>query len=98
MDSQLSLSGKVAIVTGSSRGIGAGVAIDLARKGANVRTVYLFLQCSSTFTAFESTGRGQRWHIVDRIRHAHANTTERRSLLYILLPGAKQARKMLHPK
>ncbi|KAJ8116706.1 hypothetical protein OPT61_g1922 [Boeremia exigua] len=34
------LEGKVAIVTGASRGIGAGLAIELARRGANVTLVY----------------------------------------------------------
>ncbi|KAE9370475.1 NAD(P)-binding protein [Stipitochalara longipes BDJ] len=34
------LSGKTAIVTGSSRGIGAGIAIDLAKRGANIVVNY----------------------------------------------------------
>lgn len=33
---QLSLSGKIAIVTGASRGIGAAVALELANRGAKV--------------------------------------------------------------
>lgn len=36
-----SLKGKVAIVTGASRGIGAGIAIELAREGADVVITYV---------------------------------------------------------
>ncbi|XRM45829.1 hypothetical protein ABZX51_008903 [Aspergillus tubingensis] len=36
----VSLAGKAAIVTGSSRGIGAGIAIELAQRGAKVAIVY----------------------------------------------------------
>jgi 3-oxoacyl-[acyl-carrier protein] reductase len=35
------LQGKVAIVTGASRGIGAGIAFELARHGAKVSSIKL---------------------------------------------------------
>ena len=37
---QLPLSGKLALVTGASRGIGRGIAVELAREGANVVVNY----------------------------------------------------------
>ena len=37
---ELSLIGKSAIVTGASRGIGTGIALELAKRGANVALVY----------------------------------------------------------
>ena len=40
LPSNLSLANKVAIVTGASRGIGAGIAVELAKRGAKVALVY----------------------------------------------------------
>lgn len=37
---QLSLAGKTALVTGGIRGIGRGISLELARRGANVAMVY----------------------------------------------------------
>ncbi|OJJ53890.1 hypothetical protein ASPSYDRAFT_187037 [Aspergillus sydowii CBS 593.65] len=47
----LDLSGKTAIVTGSSRGIGAGTAVQLAKRGANVVVSY---------TSANSRGRAEK--------------------------------------
>lgn len=40
LPSGLSLANKTAIVTGASRGIGAGISIELAKRGAQVALVY----------------------------------------------------------
>jgi len=37
----MSLKGKVALVTGASRGIGAGIAVELAREGADIAFTYV---------------------------------------------------------
>jgi len=55
----LSLEGRVAVVTGSSRGIGRAIAIELARRGAAILVNYL----SSAHSAEEvvSIIRQKRW-------------------------------------
>lgn len=40
LPSNLSLANKVAVVTGASRGIGAGIAVELGRRGAKLALVY----------------------------------------------------------
>ncbi|TVY73619.1 putative hydroxyacylglutathione hydrolase [Lachnellula suecica] len=60
MSSPRNLSGKTAIVTGSSRGIGAGIAIDLANRGANVVVNYTSprgeVAAAGIFKDIEATG------------------------------------------
>lgn len=53
----MSLSGKVAIITGSSRGIGAGIAIEFARRGANIAIVYTSLSSTNKAEAVARTIR-----------------------------------------
>ena len=48
----LTLNEKVAIVTGASRGIGAGVAWELACRGANVRAKVPMILWSRELTLF----------------------------------------------
>ena len=47
----LELDGKVAIVTGGSKGIGKAIALELAREGVNVAI------CARTFETLESTAK-----------------------------------------
>lgn len=50
------LDGKVAVVTGASRGLGQGMAIALADAGADIAAVYTS-ECSKTCKAVEALGR-----------------------------------------
>jgi NAD(P)-dependent dehydrogenase (short-subunit alcohol dehydrogenase family) len=54
------LSGRVALVTGGSRGIGAAIAVRLAREGADVALTYRDAEDRATKVAREIEGLGRR--------------------------------------
>ena len=58
------LSGRVAVVTGGGRGIGRGVALELAARGADVCINYLRKRSAAEATAAEVEARGVRAHLV----------------------------------
>jgi 3-oxoacyl-[acyl-carrier protein] reductase len=58
LPSQISLEGKVAIVTGSSRGIGRAIAIELASRGAGVVVNYLNSAAAANEVASEILSAG----------------------------------------
>src|SRR5687768_244184 len=58
------LTGKIAIVTGSARGIGRGIAIELARCGADVAINYLSSRQKAEAVAEEVRSHGRRALVV----------------------------------
>jgi NAD(P)-dependent dehydrogenase (short-subunit alcohol dehydrogenase family) len=55
-----SLEGKTALITGASKGIGKGIALDLARNGCNVAINYHSDQAGAEAVAAEICGMGRR--------------------------------------
>ena len=58
------LGGKVALVTGSSRGVGRGIALTLARAGADVIVNYLGSEAAARAVAEEITTLGRRASVI----------------------------------
>src|SRR5687767_5869444 len=58
---QLPLAGQIALVTGGSRGIGAAIAVELARAGAEVAINYRSNVGAATAVANAAGGRASIW-------------------------------------
>ena len=72
MSSLFDLSGKIALVTGASRGLGAGMALALADAGADVAVHASRQPPSATEAAIKATGRQARSFTADLARRDEA--------------------------
>jgi glucose 1-dehydrogenase len=54
------LSGKIALITGSSRGIGRGIAVEMAKEGADIVVNYLSHEDEARKVAEQARGMGRR--------------------------------------
>ena len=94
------LSGKVAIVTGASRGIGRGIAIMLASRGAHVVASARYQNASDTVTTIEAVGGHAELGSVDVTESASVDalvtkTLERHGQIHTLVINAGIARDQL---
>ncbi|OHW98590.1 short chain oxidoreductase [Colletotrichum incanum] len=71
----MSLSGKVAIVTGGARGIGAAIALKLAREGARAHEVISEIEaCGSSATAIQADVSKHQKKVIERTMMAFGVT------------------------
>ena len=89
------LADKVALVTGGSRGIGKAIALELARRGADIAFNYLRSHEAATQTQLEIEGLGVRCLRIkahlgdsDKIKHLFARVAEEYGRLDILVNNA----------
>jgi enoyl-[acyl-carrier protein] reductase III len=64
MESEMTLKGKVALITGGSRGIGRAITLKLASEGADVIINYFRKRQTAEITAQEARDRGVTAHII----------------------------------
>jgi enoyl-[acyl-carrier protein] reductase III len=89
------LEGKVALVTGGSRGIGRAIALELANEGADVIINYLRHRTAAQNTAEEIRQKGRQAHIIranvgepDKIESMFAEIADKFGHLDILVNNA----------
>ncbi len=78
------LAGKAAVITGSGRGIGRAIALELARRGANIAVNYFRHRTEAEQTAAEIEALGARAVVV----RAHAGDAEAVRQLVAAAAGA----------
>jgi enoyl-[acyl-carrier protein] reductase III len=91
----MTFAGKVALVTGGSRGIGKAIALEMARRGADIAFNYLRSQEAATQTQREIEGLGVRCLRIkahlgdsDKIKHLFVRVAEEYGRLDILVNNA----------
>ena len=89
------LSGRVAVITGSGRGIGRAIALELAERGADICVNFLRKRSAAEATAAEVRAKGVRAHLVkanvgelDQVKRLIQETVEAMGGVDILVGNA----------